>query len=562
MKTSPLTALFTSPLRRVGAGLLALAASAVVLVACGGGGTVPKQGVSLRALSPEFTSRKAAAYSPYRTSNRDTESVTVAHIQEDMGLLLAANIKLIRLFDSSDNVSRATLQAIRDNHYDIKVMLGIYIASGNTAFNTAEIARGIALANEFADIVLAVSVGNETMVSWSFNAVAPATMATYITQVRNAVKQPVTTDDNWAFYAAAPTTITDIIDFAAVHTYPLADSIHPPAGWDWQQTAVAADQRATAMMDAAIGKAKTDFGAVRTYFDGKGLNTMPIIIGETGWKAVISDGETGRASPVNQKMYADRLVSWMSDSVKPSNIVYFEAFDEPWKGNDDKWSMYNVNRQARCMIQSVVPASVAKEPGSCAATDAVYYLPPVDGGQITADRYTLYADAITAGEFRDTGIKWSGYDSPPNAYAGEGSSGGAEGIHFREVGPVPAAYGWGIVTYFDPVKEVDMSLFATTGKLNVSIKTTYAGNLQLGFSTAAGAVMVKVKKDNSDGYGFINDGNWHNVSIPISVIKAAGATDLTKVSNPFQMQDVYGQTGNTNNGDTTKVFIDNIYWSK
>jgi hypothetical protein len=105
-------------------------------------------------------------------------------------------------------------------------------------------------------------------------------------------------------------------------------------------------------------------------------------------------------------------------------------------------------------------------------------------------------------------------------------------------------------------------LFAATGKLNVSIKTTYGGNLQIGFSSAAGPVMVKVSKNNSDGYGFINDGNWHNVSIPISALVAAGATDLTKVGNPFQMQDVYSQTGNTNVGDTTKVYVDNIYWSK
>jgi hypothetical protein len=252
----------------------------------------------------------------------------------------------------------------------------------------------------------------------------------------------------------------------------------------------------------------------------------------------------------------------MSDSVKPSNIVYFEAFDEPWKGNDDKWSMYNVNRQARCMIADVVPASVPKEAGSCALSDAVYYVPPVDGGQVTADRYTIYADAITAGEQRVTGLQWSGYDSPPNAFSGEGTGAAAEGTHFMEVGPAPAAYGWGIVTYFNPVSETDLSLFAATGKLNVSIKTTYGGNLQLGFSSAAGAVMVKISKNNSDGYGFINDGNWHNVSIPISVLMAAGATDLTKVGNPFQMQDVYGQTGNTNVGDTTKVYVDNIYWSK
>jgi exo-beta-1,3-glucanase (GH17 family) len=555
----------SSPLRRVGAGLLAVAATALVLVACGGGGVVPKQGVTLRTLSPEMANRKAASYSPFRTSNRDTEVITAANIKQDMELLLAANVKLIRVFDSSDNVTRATLQVIRDNGYDIKMMLGAYVIKGNDAFNTAEIARCIALANEFQDIVLAVSVGNETMVSWSFNKFDPAEIAAFLKQVRDAIKQPITTDDNFAFYAAAPTSITDVIDFASVHTYSLLDSVFDPGSWDWAQEAVPADQRAVAMMDASMVKTKADFSAVRNYFDGKGLNSVPIIIGETGWKAEVSNGESQRASPINQMMYIQRLVSWLGESVKPLNVIYFEAFDEPWKRGDDKWGLYNVNRQARCTIQGVVPASVPKEAGSCDLANAVYYIPPVDGGQVTADRYTLYAEVAVAGEKRAEGVQWSGYDSPPNAFNGEGTGVSAEGTHFMEIGPAPQGptpYGWGIVTYFSPVSQTDLSLFAATGKLNVSIKTTYGGNLQIGFSSAAGPVMVKVSKDNSDGYGFINDGNWHNVSIPISALVAAGATDLTKVGNPFQMQDVYSQTGNTNVGDTTKVYVDNIYWSK
>ena len=49
--------------------------------------------------------------------------------------------------------------------------------------------------NAYPDLVLVVSVGNECMVSWAGNPVSPAQMASYITQVRSAVSQPVTTDD-------------------------------------------------------------------------------------------------------------------------------------------------------------------------------------------------------------------------------------------------------------------------------------------------------------------------------------------------------------------------------
>jgi hypothetical protein len=64
------------------------------------------------------------------------------------------------------------------------------------------------------------------------------------------------------------------------------------------------------------------------------------------------------------------------------------------------------------------------------------------------------------------------------------------------------------------------------------------------------------------------------VSIPISALKAGGAPsfgntatnakfDLTKVTNPFVINDVYDATGNTTiKGDRTPIFIDNIHWSK
>ena len=83
-------------------------------------------------------------------------------------------------------------------------------------------------------------------------------------------------------------------------------------------------------------------------------------------------------------------------------------------------------------------------------------------------------------------------------------------------------------------------------------------------TTVAGAVLVVTSNTNADGYGYINDGNWHQVSIPISAFTAAGAKfDLNKVTNTFVIADIYDQTGNTaSRGSTTKVFIDAVYWSK
>ena len=209
-------------LRQLGRAALVLAVSAV-LAACGGGGTTPVSGVEVRPLSAEFSSRKAVNYSPYRTAANAAglaaEVIPEANIRQDLDLLVAAGFGLIRVFDSSDKVARATLATISKYKINLKVQLGAYVQSGDEAFSQAEIARAVALANQYSDLVLAVSVGNETMVSWSFNKITPEVMAGYLAKVRRQISQPVTTDDNYAFWAAAPNVITDVIDFASLHSY-------------------------------------------------------------------------------------------------------------------------------------------------------------------------------------------------------------------------------------------------------------------------------------------------------------------------------------------------------
>lgn len=202
---------------------------------------------------------------------------------------------------------------------------------------------------------------------------------------------------------------------------------------------------------------------------------MPVVVGQASWKAVPTGNLTYLAHPVNQKMFHDRLTAWGDKSVNPDDpvaIFYFEAFDEPWKAtanpgfNDDNWGLFNVNRQARYVVHALYPAS-QWEPGSYTLADAVY-APTVVSPIITADRYTIYVDATTQGKARAPAAQWFGFDSPPNAFAGEGTDAAlaAEGSHFMEVGPAPSDYGWGIVTTNDT--RADLSQFQAIGRLNFS----------------------------------------------------------------------------------------------
>lgn len=548
----------------------AVAVLTTAMVACGGGGTTTGDSYTgnsiARPLPAEFLSRKAVAYSPYRTANRSSETPTKANIRQDLNLLLQGGFKLIRLFDSSDVSAKQILEIIREDGLDMKVMLGMYVAASyGEAANLAELGRGVALANQYQDIVLALSVGNETMVSWSFVPTSPTLMAGYIKAVRDRTTQPITTDDNWAFYADAPKAITDVIDFAAMHSYPLLDTLYPVNGvdvWNWKQTEVAPAQRASAMMDAAIASAKSEYQQVRSYLDSKGLQAMPIIIGETGWKAVASGGETQRAHPVNQKMYMDRLKAWTGG---PKNIFYFEAFDEPWKQNDDKWGLFNVERKARYVVKDLYPSSIW-EAGTANYTEAnaAYFQPPSTGNAITASNYLIHNTGAVTGAAPSAALAWNPWDCTPCSAVGTIESGG-----FLKVVPAPKAWGWG---FFNGLStegaSENLSLFnAASGRLNFKVKTAYAGKIRVGFQTlnSAGTTVDVFMTLGAGEYGYANTDNWVAVSIPISTIISssgnASTLDMSKVRNAFVINDVYSSTGNTA-GATSPINIDAIYWSK
>jgi len=492
---------------------------------------------------------------------------------------MAAGFRLIRLFDSDDKVAKQTLQVIADNHLNLKVQLGVYIQSGNDAANQANLARAVALATNpaFKDIILAVSVGNENMVVWSFNPVAPAVMAGYISKLRSQITQPVTTDDNYLFWASAPTVITDVIDFASLHTYPELDTYFDPKRWDWKQLNVPeGNGRAIAMMDAAIAEAKRQYSEGRAFLDSKGLSYIPMTIGETGWNAVDLGRLAFRAHPVNQKMYLDRLAAW-ADAGKtgagPKAVFYFEAFDEPWKQGDDKWGLFNVQREARYAIQAINANNTAAgsatwkwEAGTYTDADALYFKQPVVKAPVTQSAYMLYTDnAPGASEFRPTNLFWDAFDGN-TAVAPEVATTYAPGdaTHSIEITPHPAVYGWGFLRQPHDINNTDnLSGYASTGTLNFWISTTYPGKIEIGISTdtqerVAQEAYLQIQPGN---YGYCNTGAWCQVSIPLKDFTAKNPNlDLSLVLSRFIISDVYSRTGNTA-GSTAKLYIDDIYWS-
>jgi exo-beta-1,3-glucanase (GH17 family) len=571
--------------------LLALAVGAALtatlgLAGCGGNDTGGYTSTAVsqtdrRALPDSMMTRAAINYSPYRTSRSEAdlsrEVITPANVLQDLRLVQSTGIGLIRLF-SSRAFARTVLEVIRDNNLDLKVQLGTYpnpiTGQAAEADNLAELDAGIALANAFPSIVVAVSVGNETMVEWSAHKVPVADMARYIKRVRSAVRQPVTTDDNFLFWASVPPAIAEVVDFAAVHVYPFLDTFYNPTAFDWRQKNVPEAQRAKAMIDASVAEAKSQFERARKGLVGLNLGSLPMVIGETGWAAVDTAGGPNlafRAHPVNQKMYFDAMQAWAQEGRRdvqgPKAVIFFQAFDEPWKQGDDGWGLFNASRQARYTVQSLGTCGVtwACEAGTYTAASAVKWVPPATTTPVAANRHTLFADTATTGEDRATGLRWDPFAQTAYREVILGAVPPDGGAHL-EITPNPVDYGWGLFHYSGTGALVNLSGFAS-GRINFQVRSdSYPGKIEVGISTDTEDrdVQEAFLQIGPGEYGYCNNNSWCNVSIPVSAFVAANPKlDLRYVNFRFIIADRFSFTGKPLNLTGLPVIrIDGLHWSR
>jgi hypothetical protein len=397
-------------------------------------------------------------------------------------------------------------------------------------------------------------------------------LASHIAYVRSQITQPVTTDDNWAYYAAADRVILDAIDFASVHSYAMVDTHYNPTFWDWKQTAVPeGPDRAVAMMKAAMDSTKKDYAAARSFIDSKGYTTMPIIIGETGWMAEDASGANWYkflAHPANQKIYFDRLQAWWIDGSGPKAVFYFEAFDEQWKGSDDKWGLFNRFREARFAIQSAHPQSSTFKyaAGTYATTDALYFKLPTVHTAVSQSNYVIYSETATGSN--PTGLRWDPFVSTFWQPVADGAPG--DGVESYEIDPRPETWGWGMLyqsAASPPVTE-NLSQFAA-GSLNVYLKTSYGAakneKIEIGISSDTdleGAQEAFLQISNGQ-YGYCNTGAWCKLTIPIKdFVTANPKLDLRLVLSRFMIADRFAITGNTTATGLPKIRMDAVYWSK
>jgi exo-beta-1,3-glucanase (GH17 family) len=284
----------------------------------------------------------AICYSGYRAgqSPQLNRFPTQAQILEDLRIL-EKNWKLIRLY-GGDQHSADVLEVIRRERIGLKVMLGIWLdgRAGHEGESAAQMATGIRLANAYRDIVLAVSVGNEILVSWSDHKLTEEKALEYVQQVRKAVSCPVTVADDVLYWRQPEAKLASAVDFITMHAYPM---------WGRED------------IDTALLSTIKHFESVRQAHPGK-----TIVLGEAGW-ASYTEGKqhAPRAGDEKkQQRYYQELTAW----AKASNVTvfWFEAFDEPWKGSgtEGHWGLFSEGRKAKLAMQPLYPDLMPAGPTS------------------------------------------------------------------------------------------------------------------------------------------------------------------------------------------------------
>ncbi|MBX2844577.1 MAG: glycosyl hydrolase family 17 [Saprospiraceae bacterium] len=341
---------------------------------------------------------QAISYGGYRQTTRDIQP-TMEELKDDMKLLAAMDVKLLRTYNVSLAQASNLLQAIRelkeaDPEFEMYVMLGAWINCENAfsdktpnhdkedeAANTAEIARAVELTNEYADIVKIIAVGNEAMVKWAASYyVQPGVILKWVNHLQE-LKQNgelpadlwITSSDNFAswggggeeYHVEDLTALIKAVDFLSVHTYPMHDSHYNADFWGVLESEADLDKagQIEAVMDRSLQYAQNQYQRVVDYMKAQGVD-KPVHIGETGW-ASFSGGHYGNDGSKACDEYKEGLFyQKMRDWTNESNIscFYFEAFDEPWKGGDSPgdsekhFGLFTVDGQAKYAIWDLVDA--------------------------------------------------------------------------------------------------------------------------------------------------------------------------------------------------------------
>ncbi|WP_299781691.1 glycosyl hydrolase family 17 protein [uncultured Formosa sp.] len=345
----------------------------------------------------------AMSYGGYRENTRDVQP-TVPELKEDMKILSAMGIKVLRTYnvhlDQAANLLKAIHELkVADPNFEMYVMLGAWIDCKN-AFNSAnsepdhnqesernavEIETAVRLTKAYPDIVKIIAVGNEAMVKWATSYyVQPGVILKWVNHLQD-LKQSgelpsdlwITSSDNFASWGGGDAEyhtedlnkLIKAVDYISMHTYPMHDTHYHPVFWGVEENE--ADLNDVEKIDASMARAKTyaisQYDSVYNYMTSLGVK-KPIHIGETGWasKSNALYGDTGSKATDEYKeaLYYKSMREWTNEN--GMSCFFFEAFDEQWKdannllGSENHFGLINLQGEAKYALWDLVDQGVFK----------------------------------------------------------------------------------------------------------------------------------------------------------------------------------------------------------
>lgn len=343
----------------------------------------------------------AISYGGYREVTREIQP-TLEELKEDMKILSAMGIKIVRTYNVQLQQASNVLKAIaelqqEDPDFEMYVMLGAWIDCKNawtelepdhnieSENNEAEIARSVALANQYPEIVKILAVGNEAMVRWATSYyVQPGVILKWVTHLQELKKKGELSKDLWitssddfsswgggdsSYHTEDLEKLVDAVDYISMHTYAYHNSHYNPEFWlvPDEEEGLSDMEKIDAAMLRSKAFAMAQYDSVTNYVKSLGMD-KPIHIGETGW-ATTSNGHYGpkgsRATDeYKEALYHKHLREWTNSA--GISCFYFEAFNEKWKdarnqsGSENHFGLFTLDGQAKYALWDLVDQGTFK----------------------------------------------------------------------------------------------------------------------------------------------------------------------------------------------------------
>jgi exo-beta-1,3-glucanase (GH17 family) len=326
---------------------------------------------------------------------------SVPELKEDMEILSAMGIKIVRTYNVYLDAVPRLLQAIRemkeeDPDFEMYVMMGAWIDAKNawteeperirdvdSPRNSEEIDRAVALAKEYPDIVKIIAVGNEAMVHWQTEYyVEPGIILRWVDHLQDLKNSGelseslwITSSDNFASWGGGSESyhkddlnkLIQAVDYISMHTYPMHDTHYNPDFWGVREdeTDLSEMDKIEAAMQRSLNYATSQYQSVVDYMKSQGVDKQ-VHIGETGWATVSNEfyGSEGAMATDEFKSarYHELIRNWSEEN--NVSVFYFEAFDEKWKdaqnqlGSENHFGLINLQSQAKYVLWDEVDAGV------------------------------------------------------------------------------------------------------------------------------------------------------------------------------------------------------------